>query len=49
MATALTNMTSVMTSLIGIITGNEVLMTMFAGGLLIVAARVFKRLRHSVG
>ena len=34
MATALTNFSSVMTSLVGIIEGNDILLTMFAGGLL---------------
>ena len=48
MATALTNITSVMTSVVGIITGNEILMTMFAGGLLVVGAKVFKRIKNAV-
>ena len=34
LSTALTNMTSVLTSVAGIITGNEIMFTMFAGGLL---------------
>lgn len=48
MADALTNMTTVLTSTVGIITGNDILMTMFAGGLLIVGARVFKKIKNSV-
>lgn len=34
MTTALTNVGSVVTAAIGIVTGNEILMTLFAGGLL---------------
>lgn len=47
-ATALTDFSSVMTSLVSIITGNAILFTMFAGGLLTVAAKVFKRIKRSV-
>lgn len=48
MATALTNFGTVMTTLVGIIEGNDILMTMFAGGLLVVGAKVFKRIKNSV-
>lgn len=48
MSTALTDFTSVMTSLTGIITGNAILFTMFAGGLLAVGAKVFKRIKNAV-
>lgn len=48
MSTALTNFTSVLTSLVGIITDNAILFTMFAGGLLAVGAKVFKRIKNAV-
>ena len=48
MSTGLTNFSSVMTSLVGIIEGNTVLMTMFCGGLLSVGAYVFKRIKNAV-
>ena len=48
MSTALTNFSSVMTSLVGIIEGNDILLTMFAGGLLVVGAKVFKRIKNAV-
>lgn len=48
MSTALTNITSVLTTVTTIITGNDVLMTMFAGGLLVVGAKVFKRIKNAV-
>ena len=48
MATALANMSSVLTTVATIITGNEILFTMFAGGLLVVGARVFKRIKNAV-
>ena len=47
-ASALTDFSSVMTSLVSIITGNSILLTMFAGGLLAVAAKVFKKIKNSV-
>lgn len=47
-SSALTDFSSVMTSLVSIITGNAILFTMFAGGLLTVAAKVFKRIKNSV-
>lgn len=49
LTTALTNIGTVMSTTVGIITDNAILMTMFAGGLIIVGAKVFKRLRRSVG
>lgn len=48
LAEALSNFSTVMTSLVGIIEGNTVIFTMFAGGLLVVAAKVFKRIKNSV-
>lgn len=48
MATALENFVTVMTNLVDIIEGNAILMTMFAGGLLTVAAKVFKRIKNAV-
>lgn len=48
MDTALTNIGTVMTSLVGIITGNPIIFTMFAGGLLITGAKVFKRIKNAV-
>lgn len=38
----------VMTSVVGIITDNAVLMTIFCGGLLAVGAKVFKRIKRAV-
>lgn len=46
--TALSDFSSVMTSLVSIITGNAILLTMFAGGLLTVGAKVFKRIKNAV-
>lgn len=46
--TALANMGTVLTSVAGIITGNEIMFTMFAGGLLVVGAKVFKRIKNAV-
>ena len=48
MATAITNVTSVLTAVTGVITGSDILMTMFAGGLFVVGAKVFKRIKNSV-
>ena len=48
MSDALSNFTTVMTNLTGVITGNDILMTMFAGGLLVVGAKVFKKIKNSV-
>ena len=48
LSTAITNIESVMTSVSGIITGSTILMTMFAGGLLVVGAKVFKRIKNAV-
>lgn len=44
---ALTDATSVVTSVIGIITDNAILLTMFASGLLVVGAKVFKGLKRA--
>lgn len=48
MAGALTDFGTVMTNMIGIITDNQVLYTILAGGLIAVAARVFKRIKRAV-
>lgn len=47
-ASALSDFTSVLTGLIGVIQGNSVLMTMFVGGLMVVAARVFRKIKKAV-
>lgn len=47
MAAALTDIGSVITSVVGIITDNAILMTMFAGGLVVVGAKVFKKLKKA--
>ena len=47
MAGALTNFADVMTKMVGIVTGNEVLYTIL-GGLVAVVARVFKRIKRAV-
>lgn len=44
----LSDFSDVMTSVVSIITGNAVLMTIFCGGLLAVGARVFKRIKRAV-
>lgn len=48
MADAITDVTSVLTAVTGVITGSTVLMTMFACGLFVVGAKVFKRIKNSV-
>lgn len=48
MSTALTNFGTCMTSMIGIVEGNAVLYTFLAGGLVAIAARVFKRIKRAV-
>lgn len=47
-SSALTTVTSVFTSAMGIITGNPVLMVFFAAGLLGVGFRLVKKARRSV-
>lgn len=47
MATALTNFGTVLTSVATFISENDILMTMFAGGLLVVGAKVFKRIKNA--
>lgn len=46
-SSALTDFSSVLTSVVGIITDNAILLTMFAGGLLVVGAKVFKRIKSA--
>lgn len=48
LSSALTDASSVVSSVVSIITGNAVLMAMFAAGLLTVGAKVFKRIKNSV-
>lgn len=48
MAGALTDFGTVMTNMISIITNNQVLYTILAGGLVAIAARVFKRIKRAV-
>lgn len=47
-STMLTSFGTVMTSMLGIVTGNAVLYTILAGGLVSAAARVFKRIKNAV-
>lgn len=47
MSTALTNFGTVLTTVATFIQGNEIMMTMFAGGLLVVGAKVFKRIKNA--
>lgn len=47
-ATMITSFSTVMTSLVGIITGNTVLYTLLAGSLVATAAGVFKRIKNAV-
>lgn len=44
---ALSNIGTVLTQVTSTITGNAVLFTMFAGGLMVVGARVFKRIKNA--
>lgn len=48
MSQAITDVTSVLTAVTTYITGTPILMTMFAGGLFVVGAKVFKRIKNSV-
>lgn len=48
MSTALSNFSTVMTNVVSIITGNDIMFTMFAGGLLCVGAKVFKKIKNAV-
>lgn len=47
-ASALGDFATVMTNVASIITGNPIIFTMFAGGLLVVGAKVFKKIKNSV-
>lgn len=49
LSTALTNVGTVVTQAIGIVTDNAILMTLFAGGLLMIGFRVIKKAKNSVG
>lgn len=46
-SSALTDFSSVLTSVVGVITGNPILLTMFAGGLIAVGAKVFKSIKNA--
>lgn len=48
LSSALTDAASVVSEVVTIITGNAILMAMFAAGLLTVGAKVFKRIKNSV-
>lgn len=43
---AISNVVSVLSSVTSVITGSAVLMTMFAGGLFIVGAKVFRAIKR---
>lgn len=47
-STALTSMGTVLGSVVDIITDNSIMFTMFAGGLLVVGAKVFKKIKNAV-
>lgn len=47
-SSALSDFGTVMSNLVSIITGNAILFTMFAGGLLAVGAKIFRKIRHAV-
>lgn len=47
MSTGLTNVGTMITTVVGVITGNEVLMTLFCGSLLITGAKVFKKIKKA--
>lgn len=44
---ALTNIGTVLTQITSTITGNAIMFTMFAGGLMVVGAKVFKRIKNA--
>ena len=46
-AAALASVASVLGTVADFITGNVIMMTMFAGGLLVVGAKVFKRIKNA--
>lgn len=48
LATALTNVGSVVTSAVGIVTDNAILMTIFAGGLLAIGFRAIRWAKKAV-
>ena len=48
MTDAISNVQAVLTAVTGIITGTPILMTMFAGALFVVGAKVFKRIKSAV-
>lgn len=48
MSTALTNVGTVVTQAIGIVTGNDILMTLFAGGLLGIGFRAIHWAKRAV-
>ena len=47
MSEGLTNVSTMISSVVSIITGNEVLMTLFCGSLLITGAKVFKKIKKA--
>ena len=48
LSSALSDFGSVMTEVTSTITGNTTLYAMFAGGLMVVGAKVFKRIKNAV-
>lgn len=48
LSTALTSVGTIVTQAIGIITGNDILMVMFAGGLLGIGFRAIRQARRAV-
>ena len=47
MSGAITNFVSILTEVTTVITGSDVLMTMFVGGLFVVGAKVFKKIKKA--
>lgn len=46
-SSALGDFSTVITSVVGVITDNAILFTMFAGGLLVVGAKVFSKIKKA--
>lgn len=47
MSAAITQFLAILTEVTNVITGSDVLMTMFVGGLFVVGAKVFKRIKNA--
>lgn len=48
LSSSLADIVSVLTSVATFITGNTIMYTMFAGGLMVIGARVFKKIKNAV-